>query len=516
MLLKNADGVLPLARSPGSVAIIGVDAGTQAVTAGKGSAYVEAPFLITPLQALRKAFGKGTRISFAPGDPPGLLAPIPTGDFVSGVPLPPETATGKTQEHGNDPAIDHVRNLTPTPAVATSPWTGHGESLWSWSAVIRVPSSGLYEFSLQRGGETWLGVNGHTVLASPGLNARPGWSTTVALQADRPYSLEARWYSVNGRPLPQLGFEDVSPLIAPAVRVARASRVALVFAGELQGEGTDRPSLDLPGYANALIAAVAAANPRTVVVLNTGGAVLMPWLADVRAVLEAWYPGEEDGAAVTALLLGRVDPSGRLPLSFPATEAIARAASGDGFPGVNGTVRYTSGLDIGYRWYEAHDVRPLFPFGYGLSYTSFTLSGASLRWTGEDELARLTVTDTGNRSGTDVVEAYVRFPAGAGEPPRQLAGFETVALAPGGSRLVTLVLPLQAFQAFLGGRFRTVPGQYLVGFGQSSADVRLWLATRVPPASSKSSEWEVLAIVLASIAVLGLGGLGLRLRVKTA
>ena len=109
VLLKNAGGVLPLAGSPGSVATIGVDAGTQAVTAGKGSAYVEAPFLVTPLRALRKAFGNRTRISFAPGDSTGLLAPIPAGDFVSGVPLPPETTTGRTEKQGNDPVIDHVR-----------------------------------------------------------------------------------------------------------------------------------------------------------------------------------------------------------------------------------------------------------------------------------------------------------------------------------------------------------------------------------------------------------------------
>ena len=243
------------------------------------------------------------------------------------------------------------------------------------------------------------------------------------------------------------------------------------------------PAFDLPGDANALIDAVARANPHTVVVLNTGGAVLMPWLAHVQGVLEAWYPGEEDGAAVAAVLLGRVDPSGRLPITFPATEATALAASGDGFPGVDGTVRYASGLDIGYRWYEAHGVQPLFPFGYGLSYTSFALSRVTLHWTGEGELARLTVTDTGRRSGTDVVQAYVSFPARAGEPPRQLAGFQAVTLAPGASRRVSLTLPLRVFEAFLNGRFRTVPGHYRLGFGQSSANLRLWLSTTMPPAN---------------------------------
>ena len=324
VLLKNADGVLPLTSSPGSVAIIGVDAEGQAVTAGEGSAYVNAPFLITPLAALRNAFGKGTRIKVASGAPSqSLLLPIPQRDFVSGGPLPPETLTDKMQEEGlGDLAVDAAGRVT---VVRTASSSRQRAGWWSWRAVIRVPRSGVYEFSLQQSGDTWLAVNGHTVLASPGLVARPSWSTTIELDAGRSYTLVVEWFAVNGRPLPQLGFEDVSPFIARAVDVARTSRVALVFVGELEGEGVDRPSLDLPGDANALIEAVARVNPHTVVVLNMGGAVLMPWLAHVKGVLEAWYPGEEDGAAVAAILLGRVDPSGRLPLTFPATEA-ARAS----------------------------------------------------------------------------------------------------------------------------------------------------------------------------------------------
>jgi beta-glucosidase len=513
VLLKNADGLLPLASSPGSVAIIGVDAEAQAVTAGEGSSYVNPPFLITPLAALRNAFGKRTRIKVASGAPSqSLLPPIPQGDFVSGGPLPSETLTDKMQEEGRGHlAVDAAGNVALMARTASSP--GQHASWWSWKAVIRVPRSGVYEFSLQQSGDTRLVVDGHTVLASPGLVARPSWSTTIELDAGRLYALEVEWFAVNGRPLPQLGLEDVSPFIARAVGVARTSRVALVFVGDLEGEGVDRPSLDLPGDANALVDAVAGANPRTVVVLNTGGAVLMPWLAHVKAVLEAWYPGEEDGAAVAAILLGRVDPSGRLPLTFPATNATARAAAGDGFPGANGTVRYSSGLDIGYRWYEARGVRPLFPFGYGLSYTSFALSRVSLRWTGTSELASLTVTNTGRRSGTDVVQVYVSFPASAGEPPRQLAGFQPVTLDPGASRQVTVTLPLRSFEAFLGGHLRIVHGNYRLGFGSSSVALPLWLTTTVPPATPRVPLWAELVIVLAVIVVLGT--VGYRLGAKT-
>jgi len=447
VLLKNANGLLPLASSPGSVAVIGADAQAQAMTAGGGSSHVNAPFLITPLQALQNAFAKGTTIRAALGGPAGNTLPaIPPGDFVSGGPLPVETLT-----------------------------QGAGES--SWKAVIQVPQSGLYEFSLEHGGETWFSVNGRTLLAFPGQRARSTWSTTIELRAGLPYTLLVQWFATQDGLGPQLGLQDVSPLINQAVRVARASNVALVFVSDIESEGSDRPSLDLPGDANSLIDAVARANPHTVVVLNTGGAVLMPWLSDVQAVLEAWYPGEEDGAAVADILLGRMDPSGRLPVTFPATDAAAQAAAGDGFPGVDDIVRYASGLDIGYRWYQAHEVTPLFPFGYGLSYTSFTLSGVSLQRTDDGDLARLTVTNTGKRDGTDVVQAYVSFPGSAGEPKLQLAGFQTVSLAPGASTQITLKLPLRVFEAFLGGRFRTVPGLYRLGFGQSSASVSLWLST---------------------------------------
>ena len=488
VLLKNADDLLPLTRAPGSVAIIGDDAESVAVTAGEGSAYVNPPFLITPLRALRNAFSQGTRIRTAAGEPArSLLPPVPAAEFVSGSPLPAETSAGKTRpEPADDPSPDTTADITaPLRGTATGP---RAAGWWSWKAVIRVPRSGVYEFSLQHGGQSWLTVDGHSLLASPGLNARPSWSATIELRAGLHYRLAVEWLSVNGRPLPQLGLEDVSPFISRAVAVARASKVVLVFVGDPQSEGVDRPSLELPGDANALITAVARSNPRTVVVLNTGGAVLMPWLARVKGVLEAWYPGEEDGAAVAAVLLGRVDPSGRLPLTFPATEATAWSASGDGFPGVNGTVRYASGLDIGYRWYEARHVQPLFAFGYGLSYTSFALSRVSLQWTGNGELARMTVTDTGKRSGTDVVEAYVRFPAGAGEPPRQLAGFQAVTLTAGEHRQVTVNLPVRSFEAFLGGHLRTVHGRYMVGFGQSSANLAVWLATAVPPANPRPTQ----------------------------
>ena len=283
-----------------------------------------------------------------------------------------------------------------------------------------------------------------------------------------------------GQPPPQLGFADVSPEIAAAVSAARHASVAVIFAGVSQSESVDQPSLYLPGDADALISAVAAVNPRTVVVLNTGGAVLMPWIDRVAAVLEAWYPGQEDGTATAAILEGSVDPSGHLPVTFPAVSNPSPVGTPAQFPGVDGTVNFSEGLDIGYRWYQATGVTPLYPFGYGLSYTSFRLSGATVQKQRHQGVVDVTVTNVGRRQGTAVVQAYVHYPAAAGEPLEQLRAFDAVPLEPLQSRLVHLTLPASAFQAYLHGTFRSVPGTYSIDVGQSSADLPIHLATTAP------------------------------------
>jgi beta-glucosidase len=254
----------------------------------------------------------------------------------------------------------------------------------------------------------------------------------------------------------------------------------VIFAGDTNSEAVDMPNLSLPSDANPLISAVAAANPRTVVVLNTGGAVLMPWLSRVAAVIEAWYPGQADGAAIAAVLDGQVDPSGHLPITFPAPGNPSPVRSPRQYPGVNGTVHYAEGLDIGYRWYQANHVTPQFPFGYGLSYTTFAVSRAAVRTRGHQVVATVRVSNTGPRPGTAVVQAYLEYPAAAPEPPRQLRAFDAVALQQSQSRTIRLVLPASAFEAFLEGQFRTVAGRYQIDIGQSSADLPIHLGTHAP------------------------------------
>jgi beta-glucosidase len=264
-----------------------------------------------------------------------------------------------------------------------------------------------------------------------------------------------------------------------AVAAAKRASVAIVMVGDNDSEGRDQ-SLELPGAQNALIEAVAAANPRTIVVLKTGSAVLMPWLHSVAAVLEAWYPGEEDGDAVADVLFGKVNPSGKLPITFPTSAEQTPARDPSSYPGDGHAVHYTEGIEVGYRWYQSHNAQPLFPFGFGLSYTTFSFSdlkvapGAAGSHSAE---VRFRVTNTGHQAGAEVAQVYVGFPSltEGNEPPRQLKGFSKIHLAPGESREVTIRLDANAFSywSVKNHAWRIQPGGYTILAGSSSQDLPL-------------------------------------------
>jgi len=479
VLLKNSGSILPLPATVASVAVIGTAASTIPRSSGGGSSAVRAPFVVTPLAALRSALGKQAQVTYRPGGPTSFdQGQLGDSDITSGTPLPPETPITVAGEPGkSDLTVDSASNVTAAVATASHPGTGEG-----WNDirfVVRPRATGTYEVSAQEVGDTWLSVDGHPLLASSGLHARTSWSTTISLVAGHRYTFTADWFSLAHQKPPQFGIANVTPYIDAAVAAARKAEIAVVFAGDFTTEGADRSSLNLPGEANALIAAVAAANPRTVVVLNTGGAVLMPWLDRVAGVIEAWYPGQANGAAIAAILTGSVSPSGRLPITFPATAAQPVSSSSQ-FPGVNSVVDFGSGLDVGYRWYQTHGATPLFPFGFGLDYTSFRLSSPTLVRTPSGLVARLTVSNTGARPGVDVVQAYVRYPSSSGEPPEQLRAFARVDVGPSSSITVSIPIPQTAFQRYVDGVLATVPGTYWVDIGQSSADLPIHLSVGVP------------------------------------
>jgi beta-glucosidase len=263
---------------------------------------------------------------------------------------------------------------------------------------------------------------------------------------------------------------------ARAAAVARAADVAVVVVRDGGCEGTDRPDLVLPDGQDALVDAVAAANPRTVVVLQTQGPVLMPWIAHVPAVVEMWYGGEQGGNALASVLYGDVDPGGRLPVTFPADAWQVPAATPVQYPGVNQRAAYTEGLFIGYRHYDQARLVPLFAFGYGQSYTTFAYRDLRLSAAPRGHVvATFVVRNTGRRAGTDVAQLYVAHPAVDGEPPHALAGFRKVALAPGKETAVSIDIDPSALAHWdsTSRSWTTTPGAYGVFVGRSSADLPL-------------------------------------------
>ncbi|MFE0463321.1 glycoside hydrolase family 3 C-terminal domain-containing protein [Kitasatospora sp. NPDC058965] len=275
---------------------------------------------------------------------------------------------------------------------------------------------------------------------------------------------------------------DAGSSTSSAAALAARSSVAVVFAGTGESEGSDLPGIDLSSADNALIAAVAAANPNTVVVLNNGSAVTMPWLGSVKGVLEAWYPGQSDGTAIANLLFGHTNPSGHLPVTFPTDLSQVPANTQAQWPGVNNQVQYSEGVDVGYRWYDSKGLKPLFPFGFGLSYTTFSFSNVTVGQLPQGGAATVTatVTNTGARAGADVAQLYVTDPAAAGQPPRRLQGFARVNLQPGQSQTVSFPLTEQNLHHWntATGSWATSTGAYTIAVGDAdSADALKATAT---------------------------------------
>jgi len=474
MVLLKDSGVLPLSTGHlASLAVIGAAASTAPVAAGGGSAYVRPPFVSRPLAAIAAIVGPRTKVRYvAAGTAVQPFSPISPSSLHSFS----FTGPAPLALHGQAAGL-LARQYAPTGFFPAS----LEHALSEWSARVSAPASGHYDFSVTATGNAWLSVGGKLLLSTPGTHQLSTWTVPVFLVKGRPTAISLRYYPSSRGAVPVVGWRSSGADIAAAVRAAAHASAAVVFVNDANAEGSDRPSLRLPGDENALVEAVAAVNRHTVVVLDTGGPVLMPWLGDVAAVLEAWYPGEQDGAATAAVLFGASDPSGHLPVTFPAANGAVPAHSPATWPGVAGTVSYSEGLEVGYRYQQAHGLTPLFPFGFGLSYTRFSESGLRVVADADGgEEAVVTVRNLGRRAGTDVVQAYLAFPPAAGEPPEQLKAFVRVPLAAHAATTVTLDLPASAFTAYLNGRWQALPGQYTLSVGESSADLGLRASVFAP------------------------------------
>jgi len=466
VLLRNTAGTLPLPPSgAGAVAVIGPGASAAPTDSGGGSAHVTAPFSVTPLQGIRAAAKAGTTVSYTQG-------------------LPADTS------------------LSPIPASALTP-----------SGRLTAPETGTYVIALKSpSSRAALSLDGKQILADAGTP--PTDSVGVNLRAGQTYPLRVS----GGDAATSLSWatpSDLAPGIARAVAAARAARTAVVVVSDdTESEAADRASLNLPSAQNELISAVAAANPRTVVVIDAGAPVVMPWISQVASVVDAWYPGESNGTALANVLFGRVDPGGHLPITFPVGLSQVPASSPSQFPGEDGQVLYSEGIDVGYRYYDAKNETPLFPFGYGLSYTHFSYSHLTVTprqvqngssspgatscgcngQSGRQVTVTARVTNTGKVTGSDVAQLYLGDPAPAGEPPRQLKGFQKVTLRPGQSTTVRFTLnghDLSYWDDTADG-WVLPDGRYQVDVGDSSALANLPLRGGFTVTRSLSARYATL------------------------
>ena len=464
-LLKNSGSVLPLsAKDGGNVAVIGPAASASVTYGGGGSAAVLPSATVSPLQGIQAAAGPGTTVGYTQGLPTDTSLPaIPAADL--------------------------------SPAYAPTPFGG------SYTGTLTAPETGTYVLAITNDcgcyTPTYLTLNGTQLIDNPSTPPVHTYSVAVNLTAGQTYTLGISGDSdalTWGTP------SALAPGLATAVTAAKAASTAVVVVSDdTESEATDRLSLNLPSAQDELISAVAAANPHTVVVINAGAPVVMPWLNQVAGVVDAWYPGQSSGTALASVLFGQTDPSGHLPVTFPQSLSQVPASTTAQFPGNGSTVQYSEGLDVGYRWYNDKSLQLLFPFGYGLSYTRFAYSNLRVSPVvngTQDVQVSATVTNTGNRSGADVAQLYVTEPAAAGEPPRQLKGFQRVNLAPGQSSRVQFTVTPADISSFdtsapgasaTGGGWSQTAGLYQVYVGDSSSVANLplrgaFLVTSTPGA----------------------------------
>jgi beta-glucosidase len=498
VLLKNDKGVLPFGPNIRSLAIVGTQAAEKAIVVEQGSPYVAPTHLEPVLPAVRARAGPAVRVTFAPGTlglaalPDLPKAMLKTASGQPGVAVeyfanPRRDFSGKPLEVRTEDAF----RIEKTPDIPGLP----ANLQWSarYTALFTPAQTGIQHFTLSGSGSAKLFIGG----AQAGEYSRADFAdvvyANVMMTAGREVEIRIEFTpraSFGSQVMVQfgtkigvyaaLGWSGPHDLLARAAEAARMADAAVVFVGHQIGEGMDRLNLGLPNDQDALIEAVAEANPKTVVVLNTGGAVTMPWLDKVAAVLEMWLPGDAYGPAAAKLLFGDAEPGGRLPITFPEDETQGPATQPSQYPGTLdsdgslATAHFDEGIFIGYRYWDQYGQTPLFPFGYGLSYSTFAMKGVRAEADPDGgATVRVLVKNTGKRIGSEVVQIYLDFPEAAAEPPKQLKGYQKVLLQPGGEKAVRIKLDADAFEYWdeQARAWTRAAGTYRILVGRSSREI---------------------------------------------
>jgi beta-glucosidase len=498
VLLKNKDGLLPFDLSKiKTLAVIG-DNADKKMAAGGGSSGVKALYEVTPLEALRKRVGKKINLLYVKGYP--ILDNWPLisiemeqmgyadtvaglrgwrGEYFNSLDFSGAPAAVRT-----DPEINFAWYET-APTVNLAPWAGYS---CRWTGTLHPTVTGKYQLGVRNNNTVRVFVNDAQVLEN-GKHKQPQVrQAEIALTAGAAYQIRIEFIKdqidaelLLGWLPPNVPAPKETDSYAEALAAARAADAVLFIAGlnhRFDTEGKDRPHMKLPDGQDRLIRAVVEANPRTAVFLIGGSPVEMPWIDEAAAVVQVWYAGCEGGHALADVAFGRVNPSGKLPVTFPRRlEETPVNVYGE----YNDTcVEYKEGLMVGYRYYDTKKVEPLFPFGHGLSYTTFAYDDLVIEPApgGKDGVVQVSVDvkNTGPRPGAEVVQLYIRDEEAAVlRPFKELKGFEKIQLRPGQTRTVRFLITKRdlSFYEVKSGKWTAEPGAFTVLVGSSSRDIRV-------------------------------------------
>jgi beta-glucosidase len=484
VLLRNKNNILPLNLNKiKSIAIIGPNAATARTTGG-GSAMVTPVYSISPLEALQNKIGNKVRINYAEGvSLSGDVSALDSKYFY----LPDASKHGIAAEYYDNQDLKGKPKATKIDSQINFDW--HGQSPLDgipgqhfsarWTTRILADETDDYSIDVVSDDGIRLYVDGKLAIDDWNTHGPTMDSYKIHMQKGKFYDIKLEYFQSTGGSIVKLGIRKVGEkLLEAAIDVARKSDMAIVFAGtsaQYETEGKDRDDLVLPNDQDKLISEVAKANKNTIVVMITGSPVLMEgWINDVDGLVQAWFGGDEAGNAIADVLLGKYNPSGKLPMTFPVKWEDCSAYGS--YKKQDSVSVYSDGIFVGYRWFDKNNIRPLFPFGYGLSYTTFSYNNMAVETEGDSYKITFKVENTGKVEGVEIPQLYVHDPdTSVLSPPKELKRFDRLTLKPRESKEVTFILKRMDFAHYDPDKeaWYTHPGTYDILIGSSSRDIKL-------------------------------------------
>lgn len=487
VLLKN-DGILPLETNKlTSIAVIGPNA-AAARTGGGGSAEVTPVYSVSPLDALQNKIGSRVKINYAPGVILGFngiaveakyfLLPSGNGEGLLGEYFSSQNLEGRPAFTRNDDKIDFDWG-------SKSPREGFSRENFSvrWTGFLQVQKSGIYDMDFLSDDGVRMYLEDSLIINNWTQHPPTDNSYSANLEAGKKYKLKIEYYQGSGGAVAKLLWRNADDnFLKQAVNAAANSDAALVFVGtsdQYETEGKDRDDLALPDKQDELINEVVKANKKTIVILTTGSPVLMNgWNDKVQGILETWFAGEEIGNAAADVILGNYNPSGKLPITFPKRWEDCSAYKS--YKAKDSVSEYSDGIFVGYRHFDAGNIEPLYPFGYGLSYTNFAYKDLKVQALKEDKneyyKVSFTLENTGKLNGTEVAQLYVgAVDSKIERAPKELKAFRNISLKAGETAKIEINIDKNAFSYYDTAKkeWTTDPGKYEILIGSSSRDIRL-------------------------------------------